>query len=64
MKSVLLGTLLELCDNHKTLVHVEAWRGEKALTSSCTEAKGLRFAKARTSSITKRIKNMGTFNGF
>ncbi|KAI4889474.1 hypothetical protein NFI96_015244 [Prochilodus magdalenae] len=33
MKSVLLGTLLELCDNHKTLVHVEAWKGEKDVTA-------------------------------
>ncbi|XP_072523947.1 cilia- and flagella-associated protein 69-like isoform X1 [Salminus brasiliensis] len=33
MKGVLLGTLLELCDNPKTLVHVEAWRGEKELTA-------------------------------
>ncbi|XP_066525431.1 cilia- and flagella-associated protein 69-like isoform X2 [Hoplias malabaricus] len=33
MKSVLLGTLLELCDNHKTLAHIEAWRGEKDLTA-------------------------------
>lgn len=33
MKSVLLGTLLELCDNPKTLAHVEAWRGEKDLTA-------------------------------
>ncbi|MCJ8735662.1 hypothetical protein PDJAM_G00249940 [Pangasius djambal] len=33
MQSVLLATLLELCDNPKTLAHVEAWRGEKELTA-------------------------------
>uniref|UniRef100_A0A8B9HTG5 Cilia and flagella associated protein 69 n=1 Tax=Astyanax mexicanus TaxID=7994 RepID=A0A8B9HTG5_ASTMX len=33
MKGVLLGTLLELCDNPKTLAHVTAWRGEKELTA-------------------------------
>ncbi|MCI4381536.1 hypothetical protein PGIGA_G00253140 [Pangasianodon gigas] len=33
MQSVSLATLLELCDNPKTLAHVEAWRGEKELTA-------------------------------
>lgn len=32
MQNVVLGTLLDLCDNPKTLAHVEAWRGEKQLT--------------------------------
>ncbi|XP_060771273.1 cilia- and flagella-associated protein 69-like isoform X2 [Neoarius graeffei] len=33
MQGVMLATLLELCDNPKTLAHVETWRGEKELTA-------------------------------
>lgn len=33
MHNVALATLLELCDNSKTLAHVEAWRGNKELTA-------------------------------
>lgn len=33
MQSVVLAALLELCDNPKTLTHVEIWRGEKELTA-------------------------------
>ncbi|KAG7324496.1 hypothetical protein KOW79_012512 [Hemibagrus wyckioides] len=33
MHNVALATLLELCDNPKTLAHVEAWRGDKELTA-------------------------------
>lgn len=33
MQSVVLVTLLDLCDNPKTLAHVETWRGEKELTA-------------------------------
>ncbi|KAK1789234.1 hypothetical protein P4O66_015184 [Electrophorus voltai] len=33
MQSVVLATLLELCDNPKTLAHVEAWRGRSDLTA-------------------------------
>ncbi|XP_061112007.1 cilia- and flagella-associated protein 69-like [Conger conger] len=32
MHGVVLGTLLELCDNPKTLSHVHTWRGPKGLT--------------------------------
>ncbi|XP_062844662.1 cilia- and flagella-associated protein 69-like [Trichomycterus rosablanca] len=33
MQSVVLGTLSELCDNPKTLAHIQAWRGNKDLTA-------------------------------
>ncbi|KAM9496452.1 cilia- and flagella-associated protein 69 [Clarias gariepinus] len=33
MQGMVLATLLELCDNPKTLVHIEAWRGEKEITA-------------------------------
>ncbi|XP_027021008.2 cilia- and flagella-associated protein 69 [Tachysurus fulvidraco] len=33
MNSVWLATLLELCDNPKTLPHIEAWKGKKGLTA-------------------------------
>ncbi|XP_036372166.1 cilia- and flagella-associated protein 69-like [Megalops cyprinoides] len=34
MHGVVLGTLLELCDNPKTLPHINTWRGEKGLTAA------------------------------
>ncbi|KAK6324004.1 hypothetical protein J4Q44_G00063430 [Coregonus suidteri] len=34
MQNVVLGTLLELCDNPKTMSHILAWRGQKGLTTS------------------------------
>uniref|UniRef100_A0A8C7NW34 Cilia- and flagella-associated protein 69 ARM repeats domain-containing protein n=1 Tax=Oncorhynchus mykiss TaxID=8022 RepID=A0A8C7NW34_ONCMY len=33
MQNVVLGTLLELCDNPKTMSHILAWRGQKSLTT-------------------------------
>ncbi|KAF7702391.1 hypothetical protein HF521_001674 [Silurus meridionalis] len=33
MLNVAVATLLELCENPKTLLHVEAWRGDKELTA-------------------------------
>ena len=33
MRSVILGTLQDLCDNPKTLTHVLAWRGPGGLCS-------------------------------
>lgn len=33
MHSVVLGTLLELCDNPKTLSHILTWRDEKGQTA-------------------------------
>ncbi|XP_035286559.1 cilia- and flagella-associated protein 69-like isoform X2 [Anguilla anguilla] len=34
MQGVVLGTLLELCDNPKTLSHVHTWRSPKGLTAA------------------------------
>ncbi|KAJ8389421.1 hypothetical protein AAFF_G00119590 [Aldrovandia affinis] len=34
MQAVVLGTLLELCDNPKTPSHIHTWRGQRGLTAA------------------------------
>lgn len=35
MHSLVLGTLVELCDNTKTIYHIKMWRGKNDLTAPC-----------------------------